>query len=1140
MMPILLGSRGTLAIFAVLFLFGSYACADDNGIEFFETRIRPLLIEHCVACHGDKKQWSGLRLDSRDSMIAGGDSGAAVVPGEPEASLLMKAVHRQDGLEMPPDYSLSELQIQDLRQWVRIGAPWPDYDSSGSNSLANKEAWKEHWAFKPLRTDFSEYFGRDREEDSTWTIDDFLQKKRAEQDLQVLGRADPRALVRRLGFDVTGLPPEFETASRFEQNASPEAYSELVDRLLESPHFGEQMARMWLDIARYSDTKGYVYGREERFQVHANTYRDWVIKAFNDDLPYDRFLQYQIAADRYATREPEHLAAMGFLTLGRRFLGVTHDIIDDRIDVVTRATLGLTVACARCHDHKYDPIPTADYYSLYGVFHNSTQRQVELVERSSDQTQQSSEWKTELDNRLKTLRTQMLANRKVASDRARERTADYLYAQSELHKFPEEGFDQILAVSDLIPAFVRRWERYLATVRSDEGHPDQAILRPWFLFSSLASDTFAVQSEEVARHVQSDDSIHPWVAAKFGSAPASLRDVADRYGQLVAEVIADRQQRIEAGMQESYVDSRSLQSRPLLRFLYDSTSPYEIPDEEIVAIEGFFDSGTCTELWRLQGEVDRWRISANPNQRVAVGLFDRETVVLPRIFKRGVPANKGDVVNLQYLSMFSSGTDEGPIPFRIGSGRWELADQITSPNNPLTARVWVNRLWQHFFGQGIVKSTSDFGLRSDEPSHPELLDWLAQELMTNGWSTKAIVRKILLSDAYQASSGVGWSDQPLVAKMLETDPENRFVWRHSPRRLRWEEQCDSILMSSGKLDLELRFQQERQVAGTEGGTRRALYGFVDRQFLPSTLRVFDFANPDLSIGRRNETTIPQQSLYFLNSSFVANQVREIAKRYRPEKDEENSRDSIVRLFQVLLQRFPTERELTLGLEFLAYVQEEESTVVATPSCWSYGIGKVDMSAPSFSGFQALPHFTGDAWQGGANWPDAAFGWAQLTAEGGHPGNDLSHAVVRRWTAPEPMVISIESVAKHQPDVADGVRFSIFHNEKTLLASVQLKASESPMNVETLAVDTGDRIDFVVDINSELNTDQFLWAPSLKRVASSDREPKVDSDLETVTRNGAEQTWDAKADFRGPEEYKLNAWEQYVHVLLCTNEFLFVD
>ncbi|XZE20279.1 PSD1 and planctomycete cytochrome C domain-containing protein [Pirellulaceae bacterium SH449] len=1141
MMPILLGSRGTFAIFAALFLVGSDSSADDKGIEFFEARIRPLLIEHCVACHGDKKQWSGLRLDSRDGILAGGESGAAVIPGDPEASLLMRAVHRQDGLEMPPDYSLSELQIEDLHQWVRIGAPWPDYDSSGPSSLESKEAWKEHWAFKPLKTNFSEYFGLDREEEFPWKIDDFLHKKRAEQDLQLLDRADPRTLVRRLSFDVAGLPPDLEISNRFEQNATPEAYAALVDRLLESPHFGEQMARMWLDIARYSDTKGYVYGREERFQVHANTYRDWVIKAFNDDLPYDRFLRYQIAADRYATREPEHLAAMGFLTLGRRFLGVTHDIIDDRIDVVTRATLGLTVACARCHDHKYDPIPTADYYSLYGVFHNSTQRQVELIERSAAQAQQSAEWRAELDTRIKTLHTQMLASRKVASDRVRERTADYLYAQSELHKFPEEGFDQILSVSDLIPAFVRRWERYLATVRSDDGHPDQAILKPWFLFSSLASDTFAVQSEEVARHIQNDNGIHPWVAAKFESAPESLRDVADRYGQLVAVLVADLQRRIESGVQESYVDSLSLQTKPLLRFLYDSSSPYEIPDEEIVAIEGFFDSGTCTELWRLQGEVDRWRISANPNQRVAVGLFDREAIVLPRIFKRGVPANKGEVVNLRYLSMFSSGmNDEGPIPFRIGSGRWELADQITSPTNPLTARVWVNRLWQHFFGQGIVKSTSDFGLRSDAPSHPELLDWLARELMTSGWSTKAIVRKILLSNAYQASSGVGWSDQLLPAKMLETDPENRLVWRHSPRRLRWEEQCDSILKSSGKLDLELRFQQERQIAGAHGSTRRALYGFVDRQFLPSTLRVFDFANPDLSIGRRNETTIPQQSLYFLNSSFVANQVREIAKRCRPEGHNTNPQDSIIELFQALLQRSPTERELALGLEFLAYALEDESSVAAAPSCWSYGVGKIDISVPLFSGFQALPHFSGDAWQGGANWPDAAFGWAQLTAEGGHPGNDFSHAVVRRWTAPERMVISIESVAKHQPDVADGVRFSIFHNEKTLLASVQLKASERPMSIENIAVEAGDRIDFVVDINSELNTDQFLWAPILKRVATSDGEPKVDRDLETVTRIGAEQIWDAKADFRGPEEYKLDAWEQYVHVLLCTNEFLFVD
>lgn len=1107
--------------------------ADQDDVNFFETKIRPLFHEHCIACHGEKKQWSGLRVDSLSALLSGGDSGPAIVPGSPSTSLLIKAVHRSEGLEMPPDYKLSETQIADLNHWILRGAVWPSTEPISLKELESKEKWNNHWAFQPITTDFSSHFASDKLDNLR--IDDFLDLKRSELGLHTLETAEPRTLIRRLSFDLTGLPPDYSLVFRFEQNPTPEHYESLVDEFLNSPHFGEQLARMWLDIARYSDTKGYVYAREERFQVHANTYRDWVIGAFNSDLPYDRFLQYQIAADRYATHEPSHLAAMGFLTLGRRFLGVTHDIIDDRIDVVTRSTLGLTVACARCHDHKYDPIPTEDYYSLYGVFHNSTQKQIELIADSASQSTEDSEWRAELVKRQMTLADQLLKSRQEASNRVRARLADYLFAQSELHKFPEEGFDQVLAVNDLIPAFVRRWERYLATVRATDNHLHRTIFDPWFLFLALPSDEFEARAIEISKSIVSESSIHPWIAYEFRTPPKNLREVAEAYGRVFSKVKEERDSKIATGFRKTTVDSRSLQAEPFLSVMYDSSSPCEIPDEEIVSIEGFFDSSTCTELWRLQGEVDRWHINNNPKQRVAVGLFDRDEIVLPRIFKRGVPANKGGIVGLHYLSMFKREEQSLPTPFQIGSGRWELADQITDSANPLTPRVWVNRLWQHFFGQGIVQSTSDFGLRSDHPSHPELLDWLASDLVQNGWRTKSIIRKMVLSKAYQLSSGTRVLNREELTRNVEIDPENRLLWRHSPRRLRWEEQCDAILKTSGSLDLPLRFEQERRVAGTDSSTRRALYGFVDRQFLPGTLRVFDFANPDLSIGRRSETTIPQQALYFLNSSFVANHARTIAKNIWIENDSENREKAIERVFQTLFQRPPSETELRLGIQFIQKNEEQETSTLGDTEPWTYGVCKLDLDKSSLTEFQALPHFNGTAWQGGENWPDARFGWAQLTAEGGHPGNDLSHAIVRRWTAPDDMTVSIASLAKHQPDIADGVRFSIFHNENTQIASVQLKASEKRLDVDHLVVKNGDHIDFVVDIVSELNTDQFLWSPIISKIITTENpEQEVDPSQEKKKR------WDARSDFRGPAEYKLNVWEQYVHVLLCTNEFLFVD
>lgn len=1119
--------------FAVGHGLANFASADEDDIDFFETRIRPLLHEHCISCHGEKKQWSGLRVDSLSALLSGGDSGPAIVPGNPSTSLLIKAVHRSEGLEMPPDYKLTETQIADLNHWILRGAVWPDNDSMSSKDLETKEKWNEHWAFQPVRTNFSSHFGSDKSDNLN--IDDFLDLKRSELGIQTLEPADPRTLIRRLSFDLTGLPPDYSLVLRFEKNPTPEHYASLVDELLNSPHFGEQMARMWLDIARYSDTKGYVYAREERFQVHSNTYRDWVIQAFNSDLPYDRFLQYQIAADRYATHDPSQLAAMGFLTLGRRFLGVTHDIIDDRIDVVTRSTLGLTVACARCHDHKYDPIPTEDYYSLYGVFNNSTQKQIELKADSPSRETEDPQWRAELVKRQTTLADQLLKSRQEASNRVRARLADYLFAQSELHKFPEEGFDQVLAVNDLIPAFVRRWERYLATVRSTDNHRHSTIFEPWFLFSALPNEQFETRAIEISKSIASEPSIHPWIAIEFRTPPKNLREVADAYGRVFTKVKEERESRIALGLGNRTVDSLSLQSEPFLSVMYDSSSPCEIPDEEIVSIEGFFDSSTCTELWRLQGEVDRWRINNNPKQKIAVGLFDRDQIVLPRIFKRGVPANKGEIVGLHYLSMFKRDEQSLPTPFQIGSGRWELADQITNSTNPLTPRIWVNRLWQHLFGQGIVKSTSDFGLRSDHPSHPELLDWLANDLVNNGWSTKSIIRKMVLAQAYQLSSGTKVVNHDRLTRNAEIDPENRFLWRHSPRRLRWEEQCDSILKTTGSLDMPLRFEQERRIAGTDGSTRRALYGFVDRQFLPGTLRVFDFANPDLSIGRRSETTIPQQALYFLNSSFVANHARTIAKNTWIDNDSENRKQAIERVFYTLFQRPPSETEVRLGLQFIEQNEAQESSTVGEIESWTYGICKLDIDKTSITDFQALPYFNGTAWQGGENWPDAKFGWAQLTAEGGHPGNDLSHAVVRRWTAPDDMTVSISSLAKHQPDIADGVRFSIFQNGHTQIASVQLKAAESRLDVDHVVVKQGDHIDFVVDIGSELNTDQFLWSPTISQIMM-----KESTAQEADPSPEKQKIWDARSDFRGPAEYKLNAWEQYVHVLLCTNEFLFVD
>ncbi len=488
--------------------------ADPNeAIEFFERNVRPVLADHCWKCHGPDKQWASLRLDSREAILRGGDSGPAIVPGKPDESRLVQAVRHQGDVQMPPDEELNEKQIASLTRWVEIGAPWParsridDEDHSAARQ-------RDHWAFQPVRKPaLPEVAGDPR---IRTPIDRFVLARLQARGLAPSPPADRRTLIRRVTYDLTGLPPAAEEVDALVGDDTLEAYARLVDRLLDSPHYGEQWGRHWLDVARYSDTKGYVYAREERFWVHAWSYRDWVVQALNDDMPYDRFLQLQIAADQIAPDDPGALAAMGFFTLGRRFLGVTHDVIDDRIDVVTRGTLGLTVSCARCHDHKYDPIPTADYYSLYGVFDSCWERMVPLSTASSQEDAAAAVPQELLDLQQKQADT-LAARRAEASSRARARAGDYLAAQLELEKYPEQGFDQILTKDDLLPAVVRRWQVYLAQA-ARAGDP---VFAAWHAYAVLDRAQFADQAANITQQfAERDDArIIRWSPRRFERRP---------------------------------------------------------------------------------------------------------------------------------------------------------------------------------------------------------------------------------------------------------------------------------------------------------------------------------------------------------------------------------------------------------------------------------------------------------------------------------------------------------------------------------------------------------------------------------------------------------------------------------------------
>ena len=865
--------------------------SSSEELVFFEEKIRPLLINRCYECHSEKKQKGGLRLDSHAAWQKGGDSGAVIVPGNPETSLLIKAVRYGDkDLQMPPKRQLAPEETAALEKWVKLGAPDPREEHVVARlKSVDMETGRKHWAFQPVADPMPPRIAEDQW--SRQPLDPFVYARLQKAGLRPNIAADRRTLIRRATFDLTGLPPSAEDVDIFVKDDSPDAFEKVVNRLLDSPHYGEHWARHWLDVARYADTKGYINLREEKQFVHSWSYRDWVVRALNDDMAYDRFLLLQLAADQVEPPESPHLAAMGFLTLGRRFLGVTHDIFDDRIDVVTRTTLALSVACARCHDHKFDPIPTRDYYALYGVFQSCVEQVVPCAPPATDAA-----FAKGLRDREDKLRSMLAKRREEQATRVRARVTDHLIAQLELEKYPEQTFSQILDASDINPAVVRRWQSFLA--EAEERHDPVFLI--WHEFAKLSPDAFA------SHGIGATQDVNPLVANAFTTAPASMREVAQRYGTLFADVEKQWQ-----AMLKSDPDAKALpdeNTEALRRVLHGPDSPCTVPDEHLANSEWFFPTRTGDELWKLQAEVDRWLLKSPGAPAYTTILVDRAQPASPCVFKRGNPMTKGETVPRQFLQVLSASPHQ---PFSKGSGRLELAQAIIAPGNPLTARVIVNRVWMQHFGRGLVATPSDFGLRTEPPSHPELLDRLARRFMDEGWSLKKLHRHILLSATYQQSSLVT-ADNAASQKAHEIDPENRLLWRMNTHRLTFEEMRDAWLAATGELDLRVGGKPVELFAANN--TRRTLYALVDREKLPTVMRMFDFANPDISIPQRNDTIVPQQALFGLNHPFLAARAKALAQRTESAGNENSER--VKRLYAVLFQRTATDTEIAAAIAFV--------------------------------------------------------------------------------------------------------------------------------------------------------------------------------------------------------------------------------
>jgi hypothetical protein len=862
-------------------------------------------------------------------------------------------------------------------------------------------------------------------------------------------------------------------------------------------------------------------GVERRFP-YSYTYRDYVIRAFNEDLPFDRFIFEQLAADHLDLGDDKRpLAALGFLTLGRHFLGNIHDKIDDRIDVVTRGFMGLTTQCARCHDHKYDPVSMKDYYGLYGVFASSVEPEVKPLLGIQPDPKLHEEYLAEKRKREQERDDFRAAEIQKALAEARRRSGEYLLVAHDAASIPDRReAARLVRARKLEDVVAARWKKHL----DDTASQHDPIFAPWRAFAALGEKDFASQAGELASrfaaNADKDKPLNPLVAALFGGAPpASLKEVSERYGRLLADVDQEWSKRVEKARQEKAPLPAALPDAPreaLRQVLYADWSPASVPpDQQDRLLDGA--RPRLTQLQAKVADVDATHPGAPPRAMAMVDGSPHNA----RVFIRGQPGNQGPEVPRQFIEVLARADAK---PFTRGSGRLELAQAIASPDNPLTARVLANRVWMHHFGEGFVRTPGDFGTRSDPPTHPELLDWLAGQFQQQGWSLKRLHKLILTSATYQMSSDAG---PKRAAEFSSRDPNNSLLWRQNRQRLDFEAMRDSLLFVSGRLD------------PTPGGlpvelwkppfsTRRSVYGYIDRQNLPAVFRAFDFANPDATAPRRFSTTVPQQALFLMNSPFVVEQARALLQR-PPVQDAGSDESRIQVLYQLAFQRDPARDELKLAL---AFVQSPAApSAPPEPPAWQYGYGSLDETAGRVAKFTPLPHWNGSTWQGGAKLPDRKLGWVLLNAAGGHTGESPDHHAIRRWTAPRDGAIAIDGRLRHGQAAGNGVRGRVVSSRHGLLADATAHNAEAALKVGRTDVLKGDTLDFVADARGDTNSDSFEWAPVIRYLDAGD------------SAGPAARQWSAEKEFAGPPPKPvepLTNWEKFAQVLLLANEFMFAD
>jgi mono/diheme cytochrome c family protein len=1091
----------------------------NRPVKYFGD-IHPVLAEHCVSCHGPEKQKGGLRLDSREMALMGGSGyGPAIVPGKSaESPLILFVAHLEPEMEMPPKKDpLPDSTIAVLRAWIDQGAVWPGKGLDPNQKiLGNQPLFFEkavtHWSFQPVVKATVESLQK-----GPATIDALVDARRREKGLTASPRADAPTLLKRLHFDLTGLPPsdaEMKTfVATFASNADA-AIAAKVDELLASPHFGERWGRYWLDIARYADTQDFFPTVDLRYPF-AWTYRDYVIGAFNDDKPYGQFIREQIAADLLGLKADDPaLAALGFLTVGPRFLRRTEEQINDRIDVVTRGLMGLTVVCARCHDHKYDPIPTADFYALHGIFSSS-----EIPEKLPEITLTSAkvDAKVHADYEAKKAKalkavadlTAGLRSKAIADVKAKPEA--YFDALCRL-EFDKKAMPRVLTDTKLsevaLDPLVRQWKAWM---KSPDALQD-AVLGP---LAKVAAAPAAQQAELLktllssAPAPETKPQIHPMVLKVLQEKkPDSLAALVRAYGSVLAA--AGKLPKAAGG---SLLDAFLKQ---------DSLLDFQVADVERVARPSVESRKDYAKVDPAVAEVEATHPGAPTRAMV---MNEKAKMVKPVIFVRGDPARRGDAVDRRFLEVLEP--KKTPFP-EAQSGRRELAERISSPTNPLTPRVWANQMWRHLLGQALVKSTGDFGLQSEPPTNPQLLDWLASALTQRNGSTKQLVRDIVLSGTYQQTS----TNHPDAAKI---DTENTLLWRANRRRLDFEAMRDAMLATSGLLDPAIGGRAVN-LSTTPFTGRRTIYGFVDRTNIDPLFTTFDFPSPDISNTQRSETLVPQQALFALNDGFIIEQARKLAADAE-KAAAKTPGDKLITatrdLYRRVYQRVPLPEEESLARSLLADATTPESMMLS--GSWQQGFGSADPVVARSAAFSPLPYFDAATkrYQGARVFPDKEHGFVSLTASGGHPGDGIKMAAIRRWIAPHAGEFGIGGeISVGAKGSGDGIRARLISSRSGQIGEWIVDRSNgvsAPTTLPKVTVKAGEILDFTVDCRENTTSDGFRWVPTIRLLVMPEKAPK---NMQTV--------WDSQADFKAPPPPKLTPLEQMAQALIITNEFMFID